>query len=302
MAAPIPRRPDRTGAAILFMVASTFLMAFQDAVVKLVSIDLPLWQLFVLRSAFVVPALIAVGWATGSIKPKAPGWSLARGMLLVAMYVAFYAALPVLDLSVVAAAYYTGPLLITLLSALFARDAIGLGRWIAVGIGFVGVLAIVRPGMAGFSPLTLIPILAALFYATAAIITRTKCAEESVISLSLALNVSFIGVGAIATGGLATIGSNAGTAYPFLLGGWVAVDGGVWGAIGLLAAVNLAIHLGLAKAYQNAPAPTVATFDYSYLVFAAFWGFALFREVPEPATVAGMILIAGAGLLSLRMR
>ena len=65
----------------------------------------------------------------------------------------------------------------------------------------------------------------------------------------------------------------------------------------MLAVLIVAISSGIAKAYQCAPPAIIAAFDYSYLVFAAFWSFAIFSEVPDAATIAGMILITGAGLL-----
>jgi drug/metabolite transporter (DMT)-like permease len=67
--------------------------------------------------------------------------------------------------------------------------------------------------------------------------------------------------------------------------------------IAILAVLIVAISSGVAKAYQCAPPAIVATFDYSYLVFAAIWSFAFFSEVPDAPTIVGMILITGAGLL-----
>ena len=68
----------------------------------------------------------------------------------------------------------------------------------------------------------------------------------------------------------------------------------------LLAALMVAISLGLAKAYQSAPPSIIATFDYSYLLFAAFWSFVIFSQPPDAPTVLGMAMIAGAGLLVVR--
>jgi drug/metabolite transporter (DMT)-like permease len=73
-----------------------------------------------------------------------------------------------------------------------------------------------------------------------------------------------------------------------------------WGVIALLAALIVIISAGVAKAYQSGPPAIIATFDYSYLVFAAFWSFVFFSEPPDALTITGMLLIAGTGLLIVR--
>jgi drug/metabolite transporter (DMT)-like permease len=221
-------------------------------------------------------------------------------MLLMVMWITFYAALQVQSLPIVGAAYYTGPLFITLLSALIIGEPVGIRRWMAVLIGFVGVLVILRPGTNSFSYVTLLPIVSALFYALAAVVTRTKCLEEGPLVLSLGLNFSFLAVGAIGTAGIAIWNPTAlqTAASPFLLGHWFAMGGREWGIIAFLAALIVAVSSGVAKAYQSGPPAIIATFDYAYLVFSAFWSFVFFSDLPNAATIVGMFLIAGAGILA----
>ena len=307
MSAAAGARPDRQGFGVLMIVTATFTMAFQDAVVKLVSADLPLWQIFALRSLLAVPLLVLLHRLAGKgarLAPRASGWAVLRGAALVAMYVAFYAALPSLDLSLVAAAYYTGPLFIVIFTAILLREAVGPRRLFAVALGFLGVLVILRPGSDGFSWAMLLPIASAVCYAAAAVLTRSKCAAESPLALSLMLNYCFIacGFGVSAALWLWQPGPQQQAIAPFLLGDWVALDLRAGSILALLAAANLAIHVSLAKAYQSAPPPVIATFDYGYLVFAAAWAFVLLSEVPSATTLAGMAMIAGAGLITVWRR
>lgn len=90
-----------------------------------------------------------------------------------------------------------------------------------------------------------------------------------------------------------------GLGYPFLFGGWSRMDGGDWQVIGVLAVLMVGVSVGLAKAYQSPQPQVIATFDYAYLVFAAFWGFAFFGEIPNSWTLTGMALIAAAGMVVL---
>lgn len=303
-------RPDRALLGIALIVGSVFLMSLQDAIIKYASVDLPLWQIYVLRGAIAVPALLVVIAARRArslplaqlVRRSLAPWTLARALLLVAMYVAIYAAVPVLDLATIAAAFYTGPLFITLLSALLLGEPVGRRGWVAVAIGFAGVLAILRPGTAAFSGLAILPVLAGLFYALAAIITRSRCRSEPVLVLAMSLNLALLATGLAASLALAVWapGSDLIAVSPFLLGGWVGVGSAEWGVVAALAALIVGIAIGLAAAYQAAPPVTVATFDYSYLIFATFWGYAIFSQVPGPPTILGMVLIAGAGLLVIR--
>jgi drug/metabolite transporter (DMT)-like permease len=298
-------RPERTSVGIATIVATVLAMSFADAVIKYVSADFTLWQIYVLRSLLVLPVLLAI--ALAGRRPLRLGrdanrWIYLRSLLLALMYVAIYAAIPVLSLPVIATSRYTGPLFIALFSALLIGEPVGIRRWAAIVIGFAGVLVSLRPTADGFSVSALIPIIAALFYALAAIITRSKCATETPLTLALALNLTLLAVGIVATAALALWlpASSGETAYPFLLGAWAEMGLHEWGVLGLLAVLMLGISLGLAKAYQSAPPAGIATFDYSYLLFAAFWSYAIFSQPPDGATMAGMAMIAGAGFLVVR--
>lgn len=293
-------RPDRTALGVGIILASVLAMAFADAVVKLVSADLTVWQVYVARSLVAIPILITLMLSTGvGLKPNAPVWAYVRGLLLVLMWLAYYASLPVLSLSVAAVALYTSPIIIALLSAAMIAEPVSLRQWGGVVLGFLGVIAILKPGTEAFSWLTLLPVLGAVLYAVAMVLTRSKCREEAPLALSLALNVSLLVTGLVATGVLSVLGLSEPTksAYPFLLGDWAQMGLQEWGLMAFLGALMAAYSVGVARAYQIAAPSIVATFDYAYLVSAALWGYVFFAEMPDPLTVAGMILITAAGLL-----
>jgi drug/metabolite transporter (DMT)-like permease len=300
-------RPEKVALGVSTIVATTVAMSFADAMVKYVSSDFTVWQIYVLRSVLAIPLIVAISRLRPrplGLFPVAAGWAYLRSLLLMTMWVAFYAALSVLSLPVVAASYYTAPLFITLFSALFVGELVGLRRWIAILIGFMGVLVILRPGTAAFSWLTLLPILSAVFYALAAIVTRTRCIDERPLALSLALNLSFLLTGLTASALIALWAPTAAVvdANPFLLGHWSVMGVREWQIVAMLAVLIVAVSSGVAKAYQCAPPTIIATFDYTYLLFATFWSFAIFSDMPDAATIIGMILIAGAGLLVISQR
>lgn len=291
-------RLEGTSLGITLIVTSVLMLAFGDAVVKQSSADFSLWQFFVARGLITVPLLYGVARIlapASTLWPKAVGWVFVRSMLIVLMWIAYYAALPFMSLSVAATALYTTPLFIALFSAALIREPVGVRRWLGILLGFIGVLVILRPAADDFSAVALLPILAAIFYALAAVITRSKCADEN--SSSVAMNLCLVMSGALGVGGIMFAPATGDLAFPFLQSPWIAMSNGTWAIIVLLGVLLVAESIGIAKAYQIAPAAIIGTFDYSYLVFAVFWSFVFFADIPNTLTVLGIGLIIVAGWL-----
>lgn len=276
-------RPDRTAQGVGIILASVVTMAFADAVVKLVSADLTIWQIFAARSLTALVLLVILLRALGiALLPRRPGWVLLRSVLLVLAWITFYASLPVIPLSAAAAAAYTGPIMIALLSAVLIKEPVTPLQWAGVLLGFLGVAAIVKPGTDAFSWFTILPLLCAAFYALAMVLTRSKCREEAPLALGLALHVCFVATGLVATILLMLAGLEGETkrAFPFLLGDWAPMGLREWGVMLLLGILSAAYFAGVARAYQIAPPQIIATFDYAYLISAAVWGYVFFAETP----------------------
>jgi len=226
-------------------------------------------------------------------------WVLIRSVLITTTFVAFYAAIPFLSLSTLGAANYIAPIFVALLTAYVLRVSVGLIRWIGVIIGFVGVLFLLRPGSDAFSAWTLLPIVGAGFYASAHIITRLKCSEVPLSSMTLTLNtvMCLVGISVSIVIALLPIAPEWSNQYGYLLGAWSDVGLREWLFLGLLAVFSIIIGMMLAGAYQTAPPPIVATFEYSYLVFAAIWDVLIFNITLSVFSLVGMGLIVFAGLL-----
>lgn len=287
------------------IVFAVLALSLGDAVIKSVSVSFPLWQLYVLRSAIGLPILlllIRLYYPQTRLMPATPFWVMVRSWLLAVMWAVYYVALPHLQLSVAAAAYYTLPLFITLFSGIFVGEKVGKAGWLAITLGFTGILVMLRPDADGFNAYALLPVLSAILYALAMILTRTKCRGESPYVLSAALNLMFIVIGLIASVSLAVAGLDADTvaANRFLLAGWIGLGGREFIALVALAAAILIGSIFAAIAYQTAPSSTVATFDYSYLVFSVMWGIVFFAEVPDTLTIVGIAMIAAAGIFAVR--
>jgi drug/metabolite transporter (DMT)-like permease len=300
-------KQDNLKIAIGAIVAGCFALSLGDALIKQQSASFVLWQIFVVRSAILLPVLVylvRIYSCADPIMPRHRGWTLLRSMVLVIMWVFYFAALPHIDFAVAAAAFYTLPIFITLFAALFLGERISPRGWLAVIMGFAGTLLILQPQADDFNAWTLLPLVSAVLYAVAMILTRSKCRDEKPAVLSLWMNICFIAVGGFALLCLELWNPAADTIArnPFLFGGWTPMWIDEWRTMTILAIAILAGSIGAAVAYQQGPASTVAIFDFSYVGFAAVWGFAMFAEVPGGLVSAGILLIVTAGIIASRQR
>lgn len=302
-----PTARDNLKLAVFAILLGCFGLSLGDALIKQQSASFVVWQIFVMRSLIVIPFLIyfvRIRSCDVSITPERVGWTLLRSLILVVMWIIYFAALPHIELATAAAAYYTLPIFITLFAAIFLGEAITAKGWFAVLLAFAGTMLILQPQADDFDAYTLLPIVSAIFYACAMILTRSKCRHEKPTVLGLWLNLCFVGVGACALLILYLWNPDSETIKlnPFLLGEWTPMWLDEWRIMGILAIAILAGSVGAAFAYQNGPASIVAIFDFSYVAFAVIWGFLLFGEIPQPLVACGIIMIVVAGMIAVRQK
>ena len=294
------RKPSAAKMGALLIVGAVFLMATQDALIKYVSADLTLGQIFLPRSVLVLLLLhmIASRRHRTCWREAVRLWPLARALSLTLMYLLLYSVISLIPLATLAAAFYSGPLFIVLLSALFLKEPVSHAGLGAVAFGFLGVLVLLKPGSAAFAPLVLVPVLSGFCYAVAAVLTRGSCQNVSPLSMALALNLCLLAAGAVLSA-LEYLQS-AVSAGAFLSDYLTSPGLRGWSLVCVLSALMLGIGLSLAAAYKIAAPAAIASFDYSYLIFATLFGMLLFAERPGASSLLGMAMIAGAGLLSYR--
>ena len=296
----VPAARTGIGSIGLILLAMTA-FSTQDVVVKLVAEQVSLWQLLFIRSLLTLWLLVMVVAAMGrlaTLAPRAWFWPLVRAGFMCGAYLSFYAALPLLPLSKAAAGFFTGPLIITLLAALILGERIGPRRILAIVAGFAGVVFIIRPGAEGWSPVALMPVLAACFYAVGIIITRWRCQEDPNFALSMVHNLlySAIGLMGMVALELVPVAAETRTDWPFLTTSWMDLGALAGGLILFTAATHLVGILCSVRAYQIDDASRVAPFEYSYLVIMPIYDVAIWGHWPEPLTLLGMALISGAGV------
>ena len=175
---------------------------------------------------------------------------------------------------------FISPLFITLLSIPLLGEKVGLHRATAAGVGFLGVMLVVRPGSDAFQMAALFPVFCAISWAGAMIATRKMTAERPEVTMAWTGAVGFIGLSIV----MAFVWKT-----PDLQGVILGILTGVLSTAG---------HWLVVKAYRLAPASVLAPFSYAQLVFAGFMGFVAFGIIPGPWTLFGGLVITASGLYS----
>ena len=290
---------DRPALAASLMVTALCMLSLQDSLVKLASADVSLWQFQTLRALCNLSLLFLLSrliWSNAPVYPKRL-WAVAlRSLFLVGAMLSFFGAIPFLSLSEVAAGLYVFPLFVAILSAVILGEHVGPRRIVAVLLGFGGTLLILKPASASFQWVSLVPVLAGLFYAATVLTTRKLCREESAATLALGVSVAFVSVGIVGIALMETIRPESlAQSWPYLFVGWNPLGLQTAGLILVCSILNLTANISLAKAYQSAESSWLAPFDYSYLIFATFWGVVMWGDVPDILSFTGMAMIAGSG-------
>jgi drug/metabolite transporter (DMT)-like permease len=269
----------------LLMVVSALLFAAMGEAVKMASAHLSNAMVVFFRNAFGLLALSPWLLRLGAKGLRTAAWRehLVRGLAgLASMYCYFYA-IARLGLSEAILLNYSLPLFMPLIARAWLGEAVPARLWRALGLGFLGIVLILRPGVGVFRPAAFAALAAAVLAALAQVgvrrLTRTEPITRIVFYFAL-----------IAT---------AVSAVP-LLKVWTLPERGVWTVLVALGVLATLAQLLLTQAYARAPAAQVGPFIYSSVVFAGLMDWWLWGRVPDAAFVAGAVLVCAAGILALR--
>lgn len=284
-----------------------FLFSVQDVVIKQVSSSYPVHQIVFVRSGVALLVLLLLAWLRGEwgqLRTRRLPLHILRGLMMFIAYTTYYLAIAALPLAETVAIYFVSPLMVTLLSVIWLKEHINLAHWAALGVGFLGMLIMLRPGVGAFEVAALLPIAAALAYAVSAILARQMADTETGMGLAVYATAVYF-IASIITGLFISTSQSASTAHPslhFLTRPWLLPNGYdllLMSSTGLIAAAGF---YGLSEAYRVAPATIVAPFEYIMLPLSVLWGFLFWRELPDWLTIVGAILVIGSGLKLLPRR
>ncbi|MFZ1428333.1 MAG: DMT family transporter [Geminicoccaceae bacterium] len=269
---------------ILITLLAMLMFGLMDAASKYLSTRYPTPQIIWLRYVFTIPLMVLVLGPSGarrSLRSARPWLQVLRSMLLVTeigLVVWCFGRLPLADVHAILA---LTPLAVTALAVPLLGEAVGPRRWAAIGVGLLGVLLIVRPGIGAIQPASLVALLSVALYALYQVLTRLVGRVDSAETSLLWQLV----VGAMVLS----------VVVPFA---WRPPPLEHWPLFVLVAALGGVGHYAMIKALQLSPAAVVQPFTYTLLLWAVIIGYLGFGDVPDALTLVGAGVVVAAGIYS----
>ena len=294
-------KTSSTNQGVRFLVLAMLIFSLQDIAVKWIGGDYPVLEIVTFRSLIALPlTLLFFRFEGGQGLPTTQRHTLeyVRGLFYFLSYTTHFMGLAALPLADIAGIKFSGPLMITLLSVVLLGEMVGPRHWLALLVGFMGVLLIVRPGLSTFNMGAVFILVSVLFYALAAILTRKLQTTDSSATMAYYSSLVYLIATFILAPPVIVVGDFPG-AHPsiaFLFRAWVMpslFDWVVMSGLGLVWAGGMYF---LARAYSVALASVVAPFEYVALPISAMWGFLIWQEIPAWTTWAGAVVTLSSGM------
>jgi S-adenosylmethionine uptake transporter len=291
--------------AVMIMTVSKFFFAIQDVIIKEMSSAFPIHEIVTIRGLVAVPILLvlmAFMGQLGKLRRHRPGLHFLRGTLMFLAFMCFYLALSEISLTTTTALFFTAPFFITLLAIPMLGERVGIRRIGGIVAGFIGVIIVLRPSTDAFNAISLLPILAAFFYALAQLMIRYRNMVAPASIMSLYAAISFILFGSLSGLLLSSInpGDYKSASHLALLLPWSMPESvdlylimftGVTSAFGFMAS---------SYAYQIAEASRLASFEYVMIIWVTLFSYLVWSEVPDTLDLLGISIIIASGIYVLR--
>ncbi len=271
--------PERTLVGIVALLAGAALFPVSDTASKMLTATLPgievAWMRYLVFVVLTVPLLLRDRSLVRAARPGLLAGRAVASAASTALFIVAFGMMPVADATAIG---FMAPIVVTAMAALFLREKVGVRRWSAAVVGFVGVMVIVRPGGSSFTLTSLVPLCGSIASATAIIGTRLAKDERPETTMLYQAVVGFVVVTAMA-------------AFDFHVPSWNEL------AIGCISGFFATVaSLMQVFAYRHAPASLLSPFTYTQLLWAAGLGFMAFGTVPGPSMLAGAAIIAASGV------
>ena len=279
------KQNERLG--IFLMVITTIVFASQDGLSKYLATEYNVYMVVMIRYWFFAAFVMTIssrklGGVKQVAKTKIPLLQIFRSLLLVVEMCVTIFAFTLLGLAETHAIFASYPLIIAMLSGPILGEHVGWRRWLAICVGFFGILIILNPGNGIFSPYALVPLAGAILFALYGLLTRYAGQYDN-------SSTSFFWTGIIGCIAMTAIGLNF----------WDPVSQADWSIMLILSASGMLGHFLLIKCYEVAEASAVQPFAYLQLIWASIIGVIIFGEQITTNVFIGACIIVGAGLFTL---
>lgn len=281
----LPLSPNLRGA--LFMAVSMAAFTANDAISKMMSLSMNMGQVMLVRGLFATAMVILLAWHQGALKRPAhilhPLMAV-RVVGEVGATVAFLVALANLPLANISAVLQALPLAVTMGAALVFGESVGWRRWVAIAVGFTGVMIIVRPGYEGFSAYSLLALASVGCCAVRDLATKRIPSHIPTLLVSTVTALSVTLCGALLIGPM---------------GGWTPLNTEQTAGFAVAAALLLVGYQFIIMAMREGEISFIAPFRYTALLWALLLGYLVFGDRPDQAMITGAVIVVASGLYAL---
>ncbi|RRH74717.1 DMT family transporter [Falsigemmobacter faecalis] len=280
-------KASNPGRGIILMLLAVMIFAVQDAISRHLVESYNVWFVMMIRFQVMFAAVMLLAMKRGpdfrsAIRSGMPRLQIFRSVLLVAQTCLIVTCFTKIGLINTHAIFASAPLIGAALSVPILGEKVGWRRWLAIGVGFIGVLIILQPGADSFSLMSLLVLISSFMFATYGVVTRLVSRTDSA-AVSL-FWVGFVGGIVMTPPGLANI-------EPIALADWP------WMAV--LCVTGMLAHWLMIMAFEAAEPSVIQPFAYTQLVFVSFIGVIVFNEELKTSVLMGTPVVIGAGLFTI---
>tara|TARA_B100001741_G_C16526577_1_gene587381 strand:+ start:723 stop:1673 length:951 start_codon:yes stop_codon:yes gene_type:complete len=286
---------------ILFILLGMAVFSIQDALIKFIYEDAALYELYFGRT--IVALTLLVGYLKFSkqkiiLKTYYPFLTILRVICFFFGFSFFYISLTYMSLAMANALFFSSPFFVSILATIFLKEKVGIRRWTAIFIGFIGVFIILNPDFNNFDYMKLAPVACALCYAISMTITKITSYKDNVYTQMLhlyfgAILISIIFYFFTGKGQLNTFNDPT---FQFIFREWLTNPSYAWPFIIIMGFTGVFAFYFVFNAYSIASPSVVSLYEYSLIIWSILTGYIVFNNIPTIRTLVGVIIIISAGI------
>jgi len=286
---------------IVYILVGMAIFSIQDSLIKFVYEDTALYELYfgrTLTAVFLLTSYLIFSKQKIILKTYYPFLTIFRVICFFFGFSLFYVSITFMSLAMANALFFSSPFFISILAMLFLKEQIGIRRWAAIFVGFVGVYIVLNPDFKNFNMINLAPVGCALCYAISMTITKITSDKDNVYTQMLHLYIGAITISIlffIFTGD-GQFNTFTGPTFQFIFREWFTNPVYAWPIIIAMGITATFSFYFVFSAYSIASPSTVSLFEYSLIIWSIITGYLLFNDIPSIRTFIGVILIISAGI------
>ena len=286
---------------ILYILLGMAIFSIQDALIKFVFEDSALYELYFGRT--LTAMILLSGYLIFSkqkivLKTYYPFLTVFRVICFFFGFSLFYISITFMTLAMANALFFSSPFFISILAMIFLKEQIGIRRWIAISVGFVGVYIVLNPDFENFNIMSLAPVGCALCYATSMTITKITSDKDNVYTQMIHLYIGAITISMLffVFTGKGQFNTFNDPTFQFIFREWFTNPTHAWPIIIAMGVTATFSFYFVFSAYSIASPSAVSLFEYSLIIWSIITGYILFNDIPTMRTFIGVILIISAGI------